>query len=66
MCFCKGHIDRPEQYIEGLQVYLHKLLSLILLFVGTVEAFFDLIDNFPYVHPSTYGCTREVAKHESH
>ena len=42
MCFCKGHIDRPEQYIEGLDVYLHKLLSLILLFVGTVEAFFDL------------------------
>lgn len=37
-CFCKGHIDRPQQYIEGLQ----KLLSLILLFVNTVEAFFDL------------------------
>ena len=35
-------IDRPEQYIEGLQVYLHKLLSLILLFLGTVEVFFDL------------------------
>ena len=37
MCFCKGHIDRPEQYIEGLQVYLHKLLSLILLFVTPKE-----------------------------